>query len=136
MTVPAIVSDEVSTDAETGVRNTLQETCDNGNVPVHIEEEHSKSFIKQKNYILNDIAALKKKLLHEKRKIDIQIEKEAKDFSNVVMPMRASFFEHVKAHFIQDLMVKQGITSVDNAKGAKAVTELCGDAFVEYSLTH
>ena len=89
---------------------------------------------KQRNYVLNDVGALKKKVGHEKRTHDIIISKEAKDFSNVIIIMRASFFEYVKANFILELENNPFIIKIENAEGVKAVTETCGDAFVEYSL--
>ena len=90
--------------------------------------------IRQRTYTLNDIGALKKKISHEKRKADIVIEKEAKDLSNVIIPMRASFFEHAKAFFIQDLAKHTSIINIENAEGVKASTESHGEALVEYSI--
>ena len=57
----------------------------------------------QRNYVLNDVGSLKKKLKHENKKNEIVIGKEAKDGSNITVPMRASFFEFVKANFIQEI---------------------------------
>ena len=48
--------------------------------------------------------------------------------------MKTSFFEHVKAEFIKDLVDVDGIEKVENALGAKAPTENSGEAYVEYSL--
>ena len=89
---------------------------------------------KQRNYVLNDVGALKKKITHEKRLSNYTIWKEAKDCSNVVIQMRASFFEFVKACFIEELESNPNITSIENAERAKASTESNGDAYVEYSL--
>ena len=44
--------------------------------------------VKQRNYKLNDVGALKKKAKHETRKNDITIGREAKDFSNITVLMR------------------------------------------------
>ena len=90
--------------------------------------------VKQKNYVLNDVGALKKKLKHENKKQEISIGKEAKDASNITVPMRASFFEFVKSHFIQDIENNEDIVNIENAEGAKAATENFGDAYVEYSM--
>ena len=89
---------------------------------------------RQRNYVLNDVGALKKKITHEKRLSNYTIWKEAKDCSNVVIQMRASFFEFVKACFIEELESNPNITSIENAERAKASTESNGDAYVEYSL--
>ena len=49
--------------------------------------------------------------------------REARDGSNMVVQMKTSFFEHVKAEFIKDLVVMDGIEKIENALGAKAPTE-------------
>ena len=48
--------------------------------------------------------------------------------------MRPSFFEFVKAHFIQDMLDLPNILRVENGEGVKVSTESKGDSFVEYSL--
>ena len=89
---------------------------------------------KLKNYVLNDVAALKKKLQHEKRTTDFHISKEAKDLSNIVIQMRASFFEYMKSHLLEELESNQNILKIENAERSKAMTESSGEAFEEYSL--
>ena len=42
-----------------------------------------KGQVKQRNYKLNDVATLKKKMKNENRKNDFEISKEAKDYSNI-----------------------------------------------------
>ena len=93
-----------------------------------------KGTTRQKNYVLNDVGALKKKITHEKRQLDYSLAKEAKDFSNVVIQMRASFFEYVKSYFISELEDNQNITKIENAVRSKAATESSMEAYVEYSL--
>ena len=88
----------------------------------------------QRNYILNDTAALKKKVRHESRKEAFNTGTDAKDGSNVVLLFKTSFFEHVKNHFLQDLIQQNDITQIKNAVGAKVSSEASGDAFVEYSV--
>ena len=89
----------------------------------------------QKNYVLNDTSALKKKVRNEtSRKEAFNYGTDSKDGSNVVILMKTSFFEHMKACFIQDLRQMDGIIEIDNAIGSKAPTEQSGDAFVEYAL--
>ena len=97
-----------------------------------IETYVRKGIVKQRNYVLNDVAALKKKMRAEGKKHEVSIGKEAKDASNISIPMKASFFEFVKANFINDLADNVNIVKVDNAEGIKAATDNYGDAFVEY----
>ena len=79
--------------------------------------------VKQRNYILNDVGALKKKLKAENKKHDFAIGKEAKSGSNITVPMKASFFEYVKANFIKEIAENEGILRIENAEGGKAATE-------------
>ena len=99
-----------------------------------VEANTNKGRVVQRNYILNDVAALKKKLRAEGKKNEVSIGKEAKDASNITVPMKASFFEFVKEHFINDLNENLDIVKIDNAVGTKAATDSFGDAFVEYSV--
>ena len=97
-------------------------------------ENKKKGKIIQKNYVLNDTVALKKKLRNEtNRKEAFNYGVDAKDGSSVVILMKTSFFEHLKAAYIQDLVKMDNITAADNALASKAQTEHSGDAFVEYS---
>ena len=88
----------------------------------------------QKNYVLNDSGALKKKLRHETREDAFNLGVEARDGSNMVVELKTSFFEHVKSNFVNDLHLMNEIVTIDNAVASKATTENSGGAFVEYSL--
>ena len=88
----------------------------------------------QKNYILNDSSALKKKKKNENRKEAFNLGTEARDGSNMVIQMKTSFFEHVKAEFVKDILKHKDIEMVDNGLAAKASTENSGDGYVEYSM--
>ena len=88
----------------------------------------------QRNYVMNDLGALKKKLRQEGRKHEFSFVKEAKDGSNAVVQMKASFFDYTKAKFIEEIQQSDDIISVENAEAAKATTDSSGDAYVEYSL--
>ena len=89
----------------------------------------------QQNYVLNDSAALKKKLRNEtKMKEPFNTGTDSKDGSNVVILMKTSFFEHVKGNLIQDLLKIDDITKIENAVAAKAQTANSGDAYVEYAM--
>ena len=87
----------------------------------------------KKNYVLNDSGALRKKVRHEDRKDAFNQGTEARDGSNVVVLLKTSFFEHVKANFVNELEKNEGIEIVQNAIGTKVCTENSGEAFVEYS---
>ena len=87
----------------------------------------------QRNYTLNEVGAIKKKLKHETRK-QVFCLKEAKDASNVVVQMKTSFFEFTKSRFVQQLREQKEILDIKNVQSAKAPTETSGDAFVEYSV--
>ena len=88
----------------------------------------------QRNYVMNDVGALRKKMSHEKRKHDFVLAKEAKDGSNVIIQMRASFFEFTKAKFIDEIQHNDDVSDVQNGEAVKAATEGSGDAYVEYSM--
>ena len=94
----------------------------------------SLSKVVHKNYVLDDIGALKKKIRHENRKEAFDSGTDATNGSNVVFLLKTSFFEFVKNEYISDLARMKGITSIHNAMGARASTEMSGEAFVEYSL--
>ena len=50
-----------------------------------------------RKYTLNDTGALKKKMKHETvRKVDFDIGREAKNYSNITIPMKSSFFRVCK----------------------------------------
>ena len=109
-------------------------TEDEGGRDIVEKVKKKTGIVKQRNYVLNDVGALKKKLKHENKKQEIVIGKEARDGSNVTVPMRASFFEFVKFNFIQEIENNDAIVKIENAEGVKAPTETSGEAFVEYSM--
>ena len=75
------------------------------------DDPTKRGMIIQENYILNDAAALRKKLGNETNKKDpYNSGKDAKDGSNVAILMKTSFFEHLKSAFIQDLIKNEAIT--------------------------
>ena len=97
-------------------------------------KNNQRVIVKQRNYVLNDVGALKKKLRAENKKHEFAIGKEAKDWSSITVPMKASFFEYVKANFINEISENEDILKVENAERVKATTENQGDAYVEYSM--
>jgi hypothetical protein len=59
----------------------------------------------QETYVLNDTAALRKKVRNEtNRKDPFNTGADARDGSSVVILMKTSFFEHVKSTFMEDLV--------------------------------
>ena len=88
----------------------------------------------QTNYVLNDSAALKKKMRNEtNRKDPYTVGEESKNGSNVVILLKTSFFEYVKTEYIKELHSNCDIFHIGNATVAKAASQ-SGDAFVEYAL--
>ena len=79
----------------------------------------------QRNYVMNNVGALKKKLKHEARKQDFII-------ANLIVQMKASSFDFTKAKFIHEIQQNPDIVEIENTEAAKAATEVSGDAFVEY----
>ena len=88
----------------------------------------------QRGYILNNTAALKKKIRHESHRDPYDNGSETKDGSNMVVLLKTSFFEHVKGAYIKDVQCMEGITSDQNVVGTKVNSESSGEAFVEFSL--
>ena len=74
--------------------------------------------VTQRNYFLNDVGALKKKLSQESNKEAFSQGKEAKDGSNFTVQMRASVFERVKEGFIQDLSKDENVVKIENGLAA------------------
>ena len=71
-------------------------------------DPQKKGRVIQETYVLNDKAALKKKLSNEtSRKEAFNAGTDARDGSNVVILMKTSFFEHVKSSFMEDLVSSQ-----------------------------
>ena len=84
----------------------------------------TKAEVVQRNYALNDIGALKKKLSQESNKEPYSNGKEAKDGSCFTITMRASVFERVKEGFIEDLSKDNRITKISNGLAATATVNV------------
>ena len=105
------------------------------NVQAGVDSQVPRGRVIQKNYVLNDTAAMKKKLKNEtSKKEPFNAGTDAKDGSNVVILMKTSFFEHVKSCFIQDLVKMEGVVKIENAVGVKVQSTSSGEGFVEYAL--
>ena len=83
-----------------------------------------KGKVLQRSYVLNDLAALKKKLGHEKRKHEFSFSKEAKDGSNAIVQMKASFFEYTKAKFIEEILQSDKIKKCGECRRCKSLHRL------------
>ena len=78
----------------------------------------------QRNYVLNDVGALKNKLECEvARRNPFQISKEAKNGANVSVLMKTSFFEFTKLRFVEDIQRHEDILSIENCTRVKVKTE-------------
>ena len=103
-------------------------------IEISNQEAGKRGTVIQRNYVMNDLGALRKKLQHEGRKPDFILSKEAKDASNAIVQMKASFFDFTKANFIEEMQQSEDIINIQNAEAAKAATESSGDAYVEYAM--
>ena len=89
----------------------------------------------QRNYVLNDTAAMKKKLKNEMNKKEPYDKGvDAKDGSNVVLFLKTSLFEYVKSQMMQDLLKMDEVRKIDNAVGIKVKSANSGDGFIEFAL--
>ena len=83
--------------SETPVLNVMEEVPENPpgkNLPVEAgTAETAKGLVIQKNYVLNDTAALKKKMRNETRKEPYNLGTEARNGSSMTIEMKTSFFE-------------------------------------------
>ena len=94
-----------------------------------------KGKVVQRNYVLNDAAAMKKKLKNEMtRKEPYDMGADAKDGSNVVLFLKTSLFEYVKSQMMQDMLKKVDVKKIDNAVGVKVKSANSGDGFIEFAL--
>ena len=128
MTLPISDLSEKSVPNGTKMNEEVSPTMTQGDGVVTLKVK--KGQVIQKSYVLNDSGALKKKVRNEKRKEPFDQGTEARDGSNMVVLLKTSFFEHVKANFVNEVEKKEGIEIVQNAIGTKACTENSGEAFV------
>ena len=98
---------------------------------VEVVPKDKKGNVIQRNYLLTDSNALKKKVKHETQNEPFNL---GTDGSNMVIEMNISFFEQFKGLFINDLVGMDDIVKVDNAPGSKVATGNSAEAFVEYSM--
>ena len=88
----------------------------------------------KKEYVLNDIEALKKKLDNCKRSPPLSITNEAVNGSCVTVAFRTSLFEFFKSSFTKEISTDERITRVDPVRRVVADTNHHGEANVEYQL--
>ena len=69
--------------------------------------------VKKKDYVLNDLEALKKKMANEKRSPEIGLTGEAVDGSCSTVGMKTSLFEYFKAVMMNEIGKDERITSIN-----------------------
>ena len=94
----------------------------------------NKPNVLKKDYFLNDIDALKKKLDNSKRNPAIEISKEAIDGSCVTVGMKTALYEYFKACLMDDFKNHPNICVAKPVLKAVANTHMNGVADVEYQL--
>ena len=104
------------------------------NEELDISEKKKTSKIVKKDYVLNDLEALKKKLDNAYRKPEIEITTEAIDGSCVTVAVKTSLFEYFKENLVTTLMNDERISKVEPIRKVTASTNHNGDASVEYQL--
>jgi hypothetical protein len=86
----------------------------------------------KKDYVLNDLDALKKKLDNSQRNPGIEISEEAVDGSCATVGVKTALFEYFKAFLIEYLQKDNRITKVEPVQKVVADTKFHGEANVEY----
>jgi hypothetical protein len=86
----------------------------------------------KKDYVLNDMEALKKKLDNAKRKPEIEISGEAVDGSFVTIGVKTSLFEYLKAFLMENFIKDTRISTVQPIQKVVAETNFNGEANVFY----
>ena len=92
------------------------------------------SNVVKKDYILNDLEALKKKLDNEHLKPEIKISNEAVDGGNTTITMKTSLFEYCKQFLMETLKKDDRIIKAEAVKKVVADTNYHGEADVEFQL--
>ena len=106
--------------AVTVVQNDDGNTSLNSNSNANTEANEKHFDLMKKDYVLNDLEALKKKLNNENRKPEIQLVGEAKNGSCSTVSMKTSLFEYSKA-FMMDIISKdERIIKVNSVRIAVA----------------
>ena len=88
----------------------------------------------KKDYILNDLEAIKKKLDNEYLQPEIQISSEAVDGANTIISMKTSLFEYAKQFLMEALKQDTRIIKAEAVKKVVAKTNFHGEADVEFQL--
>ena len=85
-----------------------------------------------KNYILDDLGALKKKWGMINHKPEIDVNGEASNGSSINIEMKTSLFEMMKADLIPKLKEEEGIDEITFPTTSKATSKNGEEADVEY----
>ena len=88
----------------------------------------------QKDYVLNELEALKKKLDNEHLKPEISVSNQASDGSNVVISMKTSLYEFMKVNLMDAFNKDCQIVHTKAVKKAIAITHFHEKADIEFQL--
>ena len=88
----------------------------------------------KKEYVLNDLEALKKKLNNCKRVPEIEITGEATNGSSVTIAVKTPLFEYFKSSLVGIIETDKRITKIGTVRKVIADTNFNGEANVEYQL--
>ena len=100
---------------------------------VEVIKSATKKVIK-KDYILNELDAMKKKLNFQYRDPAISIEGEAKNGATININLKTSLFEYAKAKLITAFNADSNIVETIQTATATATSKYSGNADVEYQL--
>ena len=98
-----------------------------------VEKKKQANVIK-KDYILNDLEALKKKMANKKRSPEIGIYGEAVNGACTTIGMKTSLFEYSKAFMMEEIGKDARITQITPVAKVVADTIFHGEADIEYQL--
>ena len=127
---------KVVTFANANSENTIMEKNDALNVENSTEVDAKKQQVNvlKKDYVLNDLEALKKKMNNESRNPGISITGEASNGSCTTVGMKTSLFEYSKVWMFELLSVDERIVDVIPVQKVVADSNHHGQADVEYQL--
>ena len=122
----------MASNALTNVKNNAIIAAKN-NDDALVAKKSSGGIIK-KDYILNDLEALKKKLDNEYLSPGIQITNEAVSGASTTIRLKTSLFEYAKCYLMETLKQDERIIKAEAVKKVVADTNFHGEADVEFQL--
>ena len=117
-------------------QKTIEENTNNAVTVLKDNDTTSKknANVVKKDYILNDLEAIKKKLDNEYLSPAIQITKEASNGISTTVSMKTSLFEFSKCFLMEALKKDVRVTMAEAVLKVTAETNFNGDADVEFQL--